>query len=87
MMWVITIFAFVQVFTRAMQQLNVIHHYYGYAFITSFFIAAGDIGVIVLSVQHGWYSTLFVGLGGGIGVVGAMYCHKQLRGQGKHVEE
>lgn len=64
------------VFLRAAQQLNVVHHLYISAAITSFLIAAAEVSVIIGIVGAGWPAVPWVGAGGAIGVTAAMFMHK-----------
>jgi hypothetical protein len=64
------------VFLRAIQQLNVVHHMYLYAAITSYLIAVAEVAVIIGIVGAGWPAVPWVGTGGAIGVVSAMAMHK-----------
>ena len=70
--------SFILVTTKAFQQKNVIHDLYVPAFFTSFIVAIGEIGVIVSGVQYGWSAVPYIGLGGGLGVVLAMYFHDRI---------
>lgn len=70
--------SFILVTTKAFQQKNVIHDLYVPAFFTSFIVAVGEIGVIVSGVQYGWSAVPYIGLGGGFGVIAAMYFHKKV---------
>ena len=63
---------FVSVFGRAIQQLNVVGGHYVAAALTPFLIAAGDVSLVLLVVDRGWWSIPFSGLGGAIGAVSAM---------------
>jgi len=60
---------------RAFQSQNVIHKYYSHAVLTSFAMAFAEVTVIVNVVQNGLDSAIFVGLGGAVGVVFAMWFH------------
>jgi hypothetical protein len=64
------------VFLRAIQQLNVVGGHYLLAGITSYAIAAAEIGVIIGIVAHQWDAVIYVGTGGAIGVTSAMIFHK-----------
>ena len=66
---------FVSVFGRAIQQLNVVGGHYVAAALTPFLIAAGDVSLVLLVVDRGWWSIPFSGLGGAIGAVSAMWLH------------
>ncbi len=65
------------VFLRAMQQQNVIHGRYKSAALTSYLIALAEVGVVLIVVQKGWPAVPWVGTGGAIGVVLAMYVHRK----------
>jgi len=60
---------------RAFQGQNVIHKFYYHAVITSFLLAIAEVTVIVNIVNHGLESAIYVGLGGAMGVVFAMWSH------------
>ena len=75
----ILIATFILVFTRAIQQKNVIHNNYIAAAITPYFIAIAEVATVLLVVETGWYSIPYVGTGGSIGVVLAMYTHNRIR--------
>lgn len=64
---------------RSIQQLNVIHHLYLPAAVTSFCIAAAEVSVIIGIVGAGWPSVPWVGAGGAIGVTAAMFLHRRAR--------
>ena len=70
--------AFILVVSRAFQQKNVMHDLYVPAFFTSFLIAIGDIGVIISGVEYGWSAVPYIGLGGGFGVVTAIFLHNYI---------
>jgi len=67
------------VFGRAIQQQNVIHGHYVAAALTPYLIAAGEIAVIGAIVVDGWSSWAWIGTGGGIGAVAAMWIHRRIR--------
>jgi hypothetical protein len=67
------------VFGRAVQQQNVIHGHYLAAAMTPFLIAAGEIAVVGVIVVDGWASWPWIGLGGGIGAITAMWAHRAWR--------
>ena len=69
----------VLVFLRAWQQQNVIHGYYGWAFVTSYGMSLADVLVILGAVDHGLAAVPWMGTGGAIGVIGAMLLHKRIR--------
>ena len=67
------------VFLRAVQQLNVVHSLYLPAAVTSYLIAAAEIGVILSIVDQGWSAVVYIGTGGAIGVTLAMTFHRIMR--------
>ena len=67
------------VFGRAVQQQNVIHGHYLAAALTPFLIAAGEIAVVGVIVVDGWASWPWIGMGGGIGAITAMWVHRAFR--------
>jgi len=73
--------AFILVFFRAFQQRNVQHELYIPAVFTSFAIATGDVVVIIGAVKYGYDAIPYIGCGGAIGVVSAMYFHKRIFGK------
>ena len=62
---------------RAIQQQNVIHGNYKLAVITSYAMAIGEVALVLNIVNYGWSSVPWVGTGGAIGVVLAMYGHRK----------
>lgn len=62
---------------RAFQQQNVIHKYYYWAVVTSYCLAFAEIALIINVVHMGWAAGWWVGTGGALGVVTAMYMHKR----------
>jgi hypothetical protein len=68
------------VFSRAIQQQNVIHGHYIAAALTPMAIAAGEIGVVGAIVISGWNAWPWISAGGGIGAVAAMWIHRRIRG-------
>lgn len=69
---------FISVFGRAIQQLNVVGGHYFAAALTPYLIAAGDVAVILLAVNLGWWSIPWAGTGGAIGAVTAMAMHRHI---------
>lgn len=69
---------------RSVQQLNVIHHLYLPAAVTSFCIAAAEVSVIIGIVGAGWPAVPWVGAGVAIGVTAAMFMHKYFRNRAKN---
>jgi hypothetical protein len=65
------------VFLRAFQTQNVIHGHYLMAGVTSYFMAAGEVAVVLGVVQLGWQAVPWVGTGGAVGVTLSMYVHKR----------
>lgn len=74
----IIIATFIAVFGRAIQQLNVVHGHYLSAAITPYLIAIGDVAVVILVVDIGWWSIPLAGTGGAIGATCAMWLHRRL---------
>lgn len=70
------------VFGRAIQSQNVIHGHYTAAALTSYGIAAGEIAVVGAIVVEGWSAWVWIGTGGAIGAVAAMWVHRWIRGRG-----
>ena len=60
---------------RAFQQQNVIHRCYKLAVVTSYMLAFADIAIVLSVVSYGWAAALWIGTGGALGVVFAMYVH------------
>lgn len=67
------------VFVRGFQQLNVIGGHYIMASVTSYVIALFEVLFIVDVVSRGFDSILFVGTGGAIGVIAAMFLHPRIK--------
>jgi hypothetical protein len=65
------------VFGRAIQQQNVTGGHYLSAAVTPYLIAAGEVLVVLLIVDTGWHAIPYVGTGGAIGAVSAMYVHRK----------
>lgn len=66
------------IFTRAIQQQNVIGGHYVAAALTPYVIAASEVAMVLLVVDTGWTAIPWVGTGGSIGVISAMYLHRRL---------
>lgn len=64
------------VFSRAIQQQNVIGGHYWLAATTPMLIAAGEIGVVGAIVLDGWAAWPWISAGGGFGAVVAMRLHR-----------
>ena len=69
---------FLVVFGRAIQQMNVIGGHYVPAAITPYFIAVGEVAVVLLVVDTGWQAIPMVGTGGALGAVSAMWIHRKI---------
>lgn len=67
------------VFGRAIQSQNVIHGHYVAAALTPYLIAAGEIAVVGAIVVDGWASWPWIGTGGAVGAVSAMWLHRYIR--------
>ena len=65
------------VFLRAFQSQNVVCGYYWWSVLTSYGMAIGEVAVVLIVVEAGWPSIPWVGTGGAIGVVLAMYIHRK----------
>jgi len=65
------------VFLRAFQSQNIVHGFYWWAIGTSYIMAIGEVAVVLFVVDKGWASIPWVGTGGAIGVVLAMYVHRK----------
>ena len=74
----IVLATFIVVFGRAIQQMNVIGGHYIPAVITPYFIAVGEVLVILLVVDTGWTAIPLVGTGGAVGAVSAMWIHRKI---------
>ena len=72
---------FVTVFGRAIQQQNVIGGHYIAAALTPYLIAVGDVGTVLLTVHGGWAAIPWVGTGGALGAVSAMWAHRKITGK------
>lgn len=68
---------FALVFLRGLQQQNVIHGNYIAAGLMPFAMACAEVASVVFVVQTGWSSIPFVGVGGSLGVMSAMYFHRR----------
>ncbi|MEA3641863.1 MAG: hypothetical protein VBE63_18280 [Lamprobacter sp.] len=64
------------VFSRALQQQNVVGGHYVAAALTPMLIAAGEIAVVGAIVISGWAAWPWISAGGGVGAVGAMWLHR-----------
>jgi len=68
------------VFLRAFQQQNVAGGHYAAAAITSYLMAAAEIGMVLSVIEFGWAAVPWIGTGGAIGVTGAMVLHRRVFG-------
>jgi len=75
----LTFAAFAVVFLRAWQQQNVIHGLYWWAAGTSYWIALADAALVLGVVAKGFPAVPFIGTGGALGVVSAMYLHRRMK--------
>jgi len=69
---------FIVVFGRALQQMHVVNGHYIPAAVTPYFIAVGEVAVVLLVVDTGWQAIPFVGTGGALGAVSAMWVHRKI---------
>ena len=66
--------AFVYVFLRAVQQMNVTARRYWWVTPTSLLMAASEVFLVTTQVSHGaGWIILPIGVGGGFGCIGAMW--------------
>jgi hypothetical protein len=68
---------FALVFLRAIQQQNVIGGHYVLAAITPYAIAIAEVASVLWVVSIGWTAIPWVGTGGALGVLAAMYVHRR----------
>lgn len=73
-----TFSGFMVVFLKAIQQQNITGGHYAASFVTSFLIAAAEGGVIASIATQGFYTAIFVGTGGGLGVMLAIWSHGRI---------
>jgi hypothetical protein len=69
--------SFILILARGLQQQNVVHGYYYWSVLTTWGLAVADVATLLYVVQIGWSSIPYIGLGGSMGVVSAMYIHKR----------
>jgi hypothetical protein len=69
--------SFVSVFLKGFQLKNVEGNHYLLVVITSYLIAACDVLLIGLVVQHGWSAVIPIGTGGAIGMLLSIMTHKK----------
>jgi hypothetical protein len=70
---------FALVFLRSIQQQNVIHGNYLAAALIPYAIACAEVASVLLVVSAGWQAVPWVGTGGALGVLSAMWTHRRLR--------
>ena len=70
------------VFSRALQQLNVVGGHYLAAALTPMLIAAGEIAIVGAIVVDGWAAWPWISAGGGLGAISAMWLHRWMRLRG-----
>lgn len=74
--------AFVFIFLKAWQQLNVVHKQYLWILPTSMSMAVCEVYVIATTAQNGWgWIVLAVGLGSGLGAMASMWLHERVTGK------
>ena len=66
-------------FSRALQNLSIIHNNHKAVLIIPFLIATSDVLIILSVVSVGWSAIVPMGIGGAIGAVSAMALHKRFR--------
>ena len=71
--------AFMFVFFKAFQQLNVVQHNLFLVLPTSFLMASCEVFLIVGAVHNGASAIFPYGLGGGLGCIASMIIHKRIR--------
>jgi len=76
----VLIATFIAVFARGLQQQNITGGHYIAAALTPYLIAAGDVSVVLLVVDAGWWSIPWSGTGGALGAVSAMALHRAVCG-------
>lgn len=74
--------AFVFIFLKAFQQLNVVHKQYLWILPTSMLMAVCEVYVIVATASNGWgWIVLVIGLGSGLGALTSMWVHGRITGK------
>jgi hypothetical protein len=81
-MWLI-LATFVVVFGRAIQSQNVIGGHYLAAAVTPYGIAVGEVLSVLMVVDVGWSAIPYVGTGGALGAVAAMWVHRWVVRRGR----
>ena len=74
---------FIVVFGRAIQSQNVIGGHYIAAAVTPYGIAIGEVLSVLLVVDSGWSAIPYVGTGGALGAVAAMWAHRWFTRRGR----
>lgn len=77
MTYELTIATFILVYSRAVQQLNVVGGHYISAAITPLFIAIGEVATVLFVVSEQWNSIPWIAIGGSFGATAAMYSHNK----------
>lgn len=71
--------AFVFIFLKAFQQLNVVHKQYFLVLPTSMLMAVCEVYVIATTAKNGWgWIVLAIGLGSGLGAMASMWVHERV---------
>ncbi|MCY0910862.1 MULTISPECIES: hypothetical protein [Massilia] len=80
MTWLIAFCAaFVFIFLKAFQQLNVMHKQYLLVLPTSMLMAACEVYVIATTARNGYgWIVLAIGLGSGLGAMASMWLHSRI---------
>lgn len=80
MSWLIAFCAaFVFIFLKAFQQLNVLHKQYLLVLPTSMLMAACEAYVIATTARNGYgWIVLAIGLGSGLGAMASMWIHSRI---------
>jgi hypothetical protein len=74
--------AFIFIFLKAFQQLNVVHKQYLLVMPTSMLMAACEVYVVVATARNGWgWIVLAIGLGSGLGAICSMWVHQKVTGK------
>jgi len=74
----IFVVGFLSVFAAGFQSRNVNHGNYGWAAITSFFIAIGNVTLWQqLAIAADWSEVLTYGLAGSLAITSSMYVHER----------
>lgn len=66
---------FFVVFLKGLQSKNIVGGHYLPTFLTSYPIALSEAGVVLAFVNEGLYAAVFVGTGGGLGGMLAIWSH------------